>query len=118
MYRIRCNRCEGTGYVEDDGRKEICPVCLGIGSVEDTDEEGRRASILRSKRFYHALFALVVAFVIYYVIFLYYYFTYHPGTIITVIVLLVGHLSMILVFFAYIFLLIFRERATEGAVRR
>jgi len=91
-----CELCNGTGTTKDDnGHTDICPRCLGLGTVKVEESEEQKAEFakrLKTRRpLVSATYILVIVMLLYYLIFILADFTYHFSLTVFIIILILGH---------------------------
>ncbi len=96
-----CQRCNGLGRVRDhDGRTDVCDTCYGLGYVREVyAPEPLSRSKIRLKR---ALIGTFGGLGLFYAVFLFALIRYSIGPIMTLAVLLAGHLVAVTFLVLYI----------------
>ncbi len=96
-----CQECNGLGKIIDqDGRADICNNCYGLGYIRGIYRPGPLSpSKIKLK---HALVGTMGGLGIFYAVFFYVLFRYSIGPMISLAVLLAGHLVAITFLVLYI----------------
>lgn len=96
-----CQECNGLGKIIDqDGRADVCDSCYGLGYVKGIyNPKPLSLSKIRIRR---ALIGTFGGLGVFYAVFLFTLIRYNLGTIITLAVLLAGHLVAVTFLVLYI----------------
>ena len=91
---VICERCNGTGFITDEkSHQDVCPVCLGLGTIIQNKE---KITLTRSKSgLKKNVIWTLIALSIYYVIFFFFYIQGDLNILVTVVILIAGHMAAI-----------------------